>query len=123
VIDGSVEWQTRSDESVRDPHLMACAGQWLLLHAKVDRQRRAFAGAMGAWGGGNTPVCQSGESPCWQPMWIFPFGETSPTEWRNTDAMLTLEGRLFFAREAQRILKLKLVRREWIEDTSYEDVK
>lgn len=113
VIDGAVEWQTPNDESIRDPHLLACAGQWLLLHAKVDRNRRAFAGAMGAWA-----ICQTGESPCWQPRWIIPFGEASRTEWLNTDAMLTAEGRLRIARHTQRHLKLREVLSEWLEDTS-----
>ena len=119
ILDGAIEWQTPNDESIRDPHLLACAGQWLLLHAKVDRRRRAFVGAPGAWGGGETPMCQAGESPCWRSEGGYTtFGETSPTESHNTDAMLTLEGRLFIARWIQRHLKLREIRQQWLEDTS-----
>ena len=119
VIDGAVEWQTPNNESRRDPHFLACAGQWLLLHAKVDRNRLAFAGAMGAWGGGETPICQAGESPCYHPRWIVPFGEASPAEWRNTDAMLTAKGRLRIARHTQRHLKLREIQSEWLDGSTW----
>jgi hypothetical protein len=119
VLEGVLEWQIPNDESVRDPHLMACAGQWLLLHAKLDRRRLAVAGAMGRWGGGDTPWCQLGESPCFHgnALWLN-FGQTTPAESHNTDAMLTFQGRLRMAQFAQEHLKLKAINPRWVSDGS-----
>ena len=42
VLDGVLQRQTPNDESKPPPHLMACAGQWLILHAKLDSSRLAL---------------------------------------------------------------------------------
>jgi hypothetical protein len=114
VLDGTIEWQIPNDESGRTPHLMACAGQWLLLHAKLDRRRLANAGPHGGWGGGETPFCQEGESPCWTPGPWLNFGQTSAAEFRNTEDMLTVQGQIDMARFAQRVLKLNEINPEWL---------
>jgi hypothetical protein len=119
VLDGTIEWQRPNDESGRAPHLMACAGQWLLLHAKLDRRRLANAGPQGGWGGGETPFCQEGESPCWPPGPWLNFGQTSAAEFHNTEDMLTLQGQLRMARFVQRHLKLKEIKPEWLTDTAH----
>lgn len=118
VLDGTIDWQIPNNGSGRAPHLLACAGQWLLLHAKLDRQRLANAGPRGGWGGGETPFCQEGESPCWPPGPWLNFGETSAAEFRNTEDMLTLQGQLRIARFAQEQLKLKEIKPEWLTDTA-----
>jgi hypothetical protein len=123
VLDGTIEWQTPNDESGRAPHLLACAGQWLLLHAKLDRHRLAHAGPRGGWGGGETPFCQEGESPCWQPGPWLNFGLTGAAEFHNTEDMLTLQGQLRMARFAQEQLKLKEIKREWLTDTAERPLK
>jgi hypothetical protein len=43
VLDGAIEWQTPNDEFLRDPHLLACAGQWLMLHGGKPRGIRKLA--------------------------------------------------------------------------------
>ncbi|MGB2606161.1 MAG: hypothetical protein WBC78_21320 [Candidatus Sulfotelmatobacter sp.] len=118
VLDGTIEWQIPNDESGRAPHLMACAGQWLLLHARLDRRRLANAGPHGGWGGGETPFCQAGESPCWPPGPWLNFGQTSAAEFRNTEDMLTLQGQLSMARFAQRVLKLREINPKWLTATA-----
>jgi hypothetical protein len=116
ILDGNIEWQSPNDESARDPHLMACAGQWLLLHAKLDRHRLAVAGPSG-WGGGDTPLCRVGESPCWVPSLWLGFGQTSPAEFQNTEHMLTPKGQLAMAQFAQRHFKLREIETEWLANT------
>jgi len=114
VLDGTIDWQTPNDESERPPHLMACAGQWLLLNAKLDPKRLAHAGPDRQWGGGDTPFCLQGESPCWHPRLWINFGQTSPAELVNTNAMLTPAGRLRHAQFVQQHLKLKEINPEWL---------
>jgi hypothetical protein len=113
ILDGTIEWKTPNDNQKRDPHLMACAGQWFLLNAHLDPMRLAVAGPSD-WGGGRTQFCQPGESPCWLPSGWLNFGQTSPAEFANTEAMLTTEGQLRRARFAQRILHLHEVLPEWL---------
>jgi hypothetical protein len=95
---------------------MACAGQWLLLNAKLDERRLAHAGPDRLWGGGDTPFCLLEELPCWHPRLWMNFGQTSYTELQNTESMLTLKGQLHMARFAQRHLKLKEIKAEWLSD-------
>jgi len=113
VLDGTIEWETPNDNQKRDPHLMACAGQWLLLNARLDPMRLAVAGPSD-WGGGKTPWCQPGESPCWHPNGWLNFGQTTPAEFTNTESMLTAAGQLRVARFAERTLHLREVQREWL---------
>jgi len=115
ILDGTIDWQVPNDDSGRAPHLMACAGQWLLLHAKLDRRRLAHAGPTQHWGGNDTPFCLPGEVPCWHGGLWLNFGQTSPAEFGNTERMLTHEGRLSMARFAQRVLELKEVKPEWLQ--------
>ena len=114
ILDGTIEWQTPNDESKRPAHVMACAGQWLLQHASLDRHRLAVAGTTADWGGGDTPFCLAGERPCWSPGAWLNFGQASPAEWGNTNAMLTIEGQLHMARFAQQHLQLAEVKPEWL---------
>src|SRR5262249_512789 len=114
VLDGTIEWQAPNDGSKRPPHVMACAGQWLLLNANLDKERLAVAGVLGPWGGGDPPICQPGERPCWHPKLWINFGQSSPVELVNTDAMLTLGGQLRMARSAQRHLRLAEVQPSWL---------
>jgi len=114
ILDGTIDWQVPNDDSARAPHLMACAGQWLLLHAKLDLHRLAHAGPTRHWGGNDAPFCLPGEVPCWQPGPWLNFGLTSPAELHNTERMLTHEGQLSMAQFAERTLHLKEVNPEWL---------
>jgi len=115
VLDGTIEWQQPNDNAKRPPHVMACAGQWLLLNERLDTKRLAVAGAIGDWGGGDTPLCLPGERPCWAGIVIWlNFGQTWQYDWSNTDAMLTLKGQLRMARFAQQHLHLAEVKPEWL---------
>jgi len=114
VLDGTIEWEVPNDNAKRSPHVMACAGQWLLLNERLDTKRLAIAGALGDWGGGDTPFCLSGERPCWGGIAVLNFGQTWPYDLSNTDAMLTLNGQLRMARFAQQQLRLSEVKREWL---------
>jgi hypothetical protein len=120
VLDGTLEWRTPNDEAERSPHLMACAGQWLLLNAPLDKRRLAIAGPNRHWGGGDTPVCQREEQPCWNPRLWLNFGQTSHAEYVNTQSMLTLSGQLGMARFAQRALRLKEVKPEWLAEPQHQ---
>jgi hypothetical protein len=107
VLNGTLEW---------DPHLMACAGQWLLLNTRLDRHRLLVAGTRGRWGGGDTPLCMPGEKPCFVAKGGIGFGETrGVVESANTDRMLTVEGRLEMAQWAQEHLKLRQIKPEWLD--------
>ena len=114
VLDGTIQWQTPNDESKRAAHVLACAGQWMMLNFKMDRHLRAFAGTTLNWGGGDTPLCLEGERPCWTPDqgWLG-FGQASPAEQGNTNAMLTRNGQLNLARFLQKQLKLGKLKSEW----------
>jgi len=112
VLDGTIEWQRPSDDAKRPAHVMACAGQWLLLNANIDRTRTAIAGTT-AWGGGDTPLCLSGERPCWKPNAVMGFGQTTLHEFQNTNSMLTLKGQLRIARFAQQVLHLSELKPEF----------
>jgi hypothetical protein len=112
VLDGTIEWQTPNDNSKRPAHVMACAGQWLLLNASLDSKRLAIGGTTN-WGGGDTPLCLPGERPCWTPIAVMGYGQASPAEWSNTDALLTLKGQLRIASFARQQLRLAELKPEW----------
>jgi hypothetical protein len=114
VLDGTIEWQTPNDDSKQPYHLVACAEHWLLQNGNVDTERLAQAGP-GAWVGSGGYYCLVGESPCYHSQAILTFGETSDTEFRNTERMLTPKGRLEMARWMQRHLDLKEINPVWLE--------
>ncbi|HXM23616.1 MAG TPA: hypothetical protein VN948_20330 [Terriglobales bacterium] len=114
VLDGSIEWERPNDDSKQAYHLTACAGHWLLENVSVDRQRLAQAGP-GAWSGSNGGYCLEGESPCYHSHLWLNFGLISNAEFRNTERMLTAEGRLHMAQWTQRHLKLKEINPGWLE--------
>jgi hypothetical protein len=114
VLDGTIEWETPNDDSKQPYHLIACAEHWLLQNGNLDRDRLAQAGP-GAWVGSGGYYCLVGESPCDHSQAILTFGETSDTEFRNTDKMLTREGRLEMAQWMQRQLDLKEINPLWFE--------
>jgi hypothetical protein len=116
ILDGTIEWLAPNDDSWRSPHQMACAGQWLLLNVKLDRERLAVAGTHGKWGGGDTPICLPGERPCFDGHTWINFGQASSAESHNTDFMLTPEGRLKMARFAQKLLHLGELKPEWFDE-------
>lgn len=114
VLDGIVEWERPDNTSRRSAHLLACAGQWLLVHTAVDRAFSMFAGHLEPWGGGDTSFCRLGESPCFGPdAGIIGFGQTTPVEYRNTDLMLSSEGQFRLATFAQKQLRLSGLKSEW----------
>jgi hypothetical protein len=119
VLDGTMSWNRPSDtagETRHSPHLLACAGQWLLTNASVDRGRLAQAGYLGQWGGGETPGCMPGEVPCWNGSVYLNFGENPNYESGNTKRMFTREGQLEFANFARRHLGLKQIQPEWLQE-------
>ena len=60
VLDGTIEWQIPSDASIRHPHRMACAGQWLTLTAHLSNSTDHSHVVVGTLRGG---PCQMGERP------------------------------------------------------------
>jgi len=114
VLDGTIEWEIPNDNSKQAYHLVACASHWLLENVNVDRQRLAQAGP-GAWVGTGGYFCLEGESPCYCGRAILNFGETTNSEFRNTEKMLTRAGRLQMAQWTQRELDLKEINPEWFE--------
>ena len=117
ILDGTIEWETPNDNSKQPYHLIACASHWLLENVDVDRQRLAQAGP-GAWVGTGGYFCLEGESPCYGGRAILNFGETTNSEFRNTEKMLTRAGRLEMAQWTQRELNLKEINPEWFEPVS-----
>jgi hypothetical protein len=118
VLDGSINWNPPNDDSARSPHLWACSGQWLLVHVNLDRDRLAQAGPNLHWGGGDTPLCMVGESPCWTGGPWLNFGQTSAAEFRNTEKMLRV-GCATMASFAQRVLRLRPVEPKWLGVVKY----
>jgi len=119
LLDGTMSWNQPTDnssENRRSPHLLACAGQWLLLNASIDRDRIAHAGYHGEWGGGTTPGCMPGEVPCWNLGTWLNFGESPDHETGNTKLMLTRAGQIEFANFARRHLGLAVIRPEWLDE-------
>ena len=110
VLDGTIEWQAPSDASIRNPHLMACAGQWLMLTAHLSNYGEHSHLLVGT--GGET--CQLEERPCFSPQTWLNFGQTGPAEYQNTFSMLTVGGVTRFAEYARRHLNLKEINPEWL---------
>src|SRR5262249_37075873 len=73
ICTGILEWDLPRDELGRDPHLMACAGQLLLLNARLDRHKLLVVGTQGRWGGGDPPLCTPREKPCFAPTAAIGF--------------------------------------------------
>lgn len=119
VLDGEMSWvqpMGTSAANQRSPHLLACAGQWLLTNASLDTQRLAVAGYMGHWGAGTTPVCLPGEDPCWNGILYLNFGESASHETANAKRMFNREGQLEFANFARRNLGLAEIQPAWLEE-------
>jgi hypothetical protein len=114
VLDGTIEWETPNDDSKQPYHLVACAEHWLLQNGNVDTDRLAQAGP-GAWVGTGGYFCLEGESPCYGGRALLNFGETTNSEFRNTERMLTPKGRLEMAQWMQRQLDLKEINPVWFE--------
>ena len=100
-----------------------CAGQWLLQHVNIDLTRAADAGnhKLG-WIENDVSPCgvevESGKARCWPGGLWLGFGQTCLPESRNTDSLLTLEGEVWMAQFAQKHLKLKEVKPEWLTETT-----
>jgi hypothetical protein len=121
VLDGTIDWLSPNDESIRSPEFQFCAGQWLLQHVNLDPMRAADAGNRKiGWRDNDVTNCGlelSSKTRCWPGgMWLD-FGQTGEAESHNTDRMLTFEGQLWMARVAQKYLKLKEVMPEWLTET------
>ena len=113
VLDGDLDWRVANDTNARSPHVMACAGQWLLENAKLDSKRLIVAGPLGTWGGGETPKCMPGQIPCFNPIVHLNFGDSTGVDSSNTDLMLTADGQFGLAKFAAKSVKLGAVRPEW----------
>lgn len=126
VLDGVINWQSGSnDDSIRPPEFQFCAGQWLLQNLSLDLTRTADAGTQKlGWIDNDVSRCgveRSGRARCWPSgMWLD-FGQTGDAPSRNTDAMLTLKGQILMAQVAQKRLKLKEIKPEWLtgNDTAF----
>jgi len=121
VLDGTIDWLSPNDESIRSPEFQFCAGQWLLQHVNLDPMRAADAGSRKiGWRDNDVTNCGlelSSKARCWPGgMWLD-FGQIGQAESHNTDRMLTFEGQLWMARFAQEYLKLKEVKPEWLIET------
>lgn len=121
VLDGVIDWQSANDDSIRPPEFQFCAGQWLFQHVNLDPTRTADAGNHKVgWIDNDVTNCGlelSGRARCWPGRWSMGFGQIGQAESHNTDMMLTLEGQLWMARFAQKQLKLKEVKAEWLTET------
>lgn len=115
VLDGTMSWNQANNDNTRSPHLLACAGQWLLTNASLDTRRLGMAGYVGQWGAGETPVCMPGEVPCWNGIVYLNFGENPNYESGNTKRMLTRAGQLEFAEFARRHLGLAAIQPQWLD--------
>jgi hypothetical protein len=111
VLDGAIEWRIPSDSSIRDPHLLACAGHWLMLTAHLSNYRDHSHLLVGTFGGG---PCQLDERPCFNPQSWLNFGQTGPAEYENTNEMLTVGGAKHLAEFARTHLKLTQIKPEWL---------
>lgn len=110
VLDGDLHWKQGTERNERAPHLMSCAGQWLLEHANLDSRQLILAGPPGRWGGGDTPACMPGERPCWNPNGgVLHFGASASL----TNKMLTAEGQYELARTVARWVKVGALQPEW----------
>jgi hypothetical protein len=112
LLDGQMNL---NDDNFRSAHLLACTGQWLLNHTKLDprKNRLAVVGPYGDWGGGDTPNCLPGETPCWVGIAWLNIGQTTPNEQHNTKLMLTSEGQLRMAKALARWLELTGLEPQW----------
>jgi hypothetical protein len=122
VLDGTIEWLTPNDDSIRPTEFQFCAGQWLFQHVNLDLHRLANAGNLRTgWipdGLNRCGVEQSGQARCWPGGLGMGFGQTGPAESRNTDLMLTLQGQLWMARISQKQLNLREIDPEWLTDAA-----
>lgn len=113
VIDGDIQWEQPNDNNYRSPHLLACAGQWLLQHVSLDSASLLVAGPIGPCGGDDTPDCLLGKSRYWPSRGWINFGQTSPAELINTDRMLTGKGQFELALHSSKWIKLRTLKPEW----------
>jgi hypothetical protein len=123
VLDGVINWQLGpNDDSIRLPEFQFCAGQWLFRNLSLDLTRTADAGNRKlGWIDNDVSECgveQSGKARCYPGGYWLDFGQIGDAESRNTDAMLTLKGQMFMAQEAQKRLKLKEIKPEWLTETT-----
>ena len=114
VFDGTIEWQIPSDASIRDPHLMACAGQWLTLAAHLSNDTDHSHLVVGTGLKLRGAPCHEGERPCFQPQNWLNFGETGRVASQSTFDMLTVEGVTQFAGFAKGMLQLKEINSGWL---------
>src|SRR5262249_37902893 len=57
VLDGTIEWLTPNEDFKKpEAWTLACAGQWLFVNTKLDRERLAIAGPQNILGG-HPPLC------------------------------------------------------------------
>lgn len=123
VLDGAINWQSgANDDSIRPPEYQFCAGQWLFKNLILDLTRTAEAGNQ-KLGSIDIDVSrcgveESGKAPCWPGGVWLDFGQTGQAESRNTDGMLTLKGQILMAQFAQKRLKLREVKPEWLTETA-----
>ena len=126
VLDGVINWQSgANDDSIRSPEYQFCAGQWLFQNLILDLTRTAEAGNQKlGWIDNDVNRCgveESGRAPCWPGGAWLDFGQTGQAESRNTDEMLTLKGQIRMAQFAQKHLKLREVKPEWLTETAQSD--
>jgi len=122
ILDGTIEWLTPNDDSIRPTVFRFCAGQWLFQHVNLDLHRLANAGNFKVgWIPNGLSQCgidDSGKAQCWPGGFGDGFGQTSPAELRNTNSFLRPEGVLFHARSLQKQLKLKELDPAWFADVT-----
>ena len=123
VLDGVINWQLGpNDDSIRPPEFQFCAGQWLFQNLSLDLTRAADAGTQKlGWIDNRVSRCgveRSGKAQCWPGSYWLDFGQTGEAESRNTDEMLTLKGQVFMAQVAQKRLRLKEIKPEWLAETA-----
>jgi len=122
VLDGTIDWLSPNDESIRPPEFQFCAGQWLFQHVNLDPTRAVDAGNRKiGWRDNDVTNCGlelSGKARCWPGGMSMGYGQIGQAESHNTDLMLTLEGQMRMAQFAQKHLKLKEVKAEWLTEAA-----
>jgi hypothetical protein len=123
VLDGTIDWQFPNDESIRPPEYLFCAGEWLMQHVNLDLTRTADAGNQKlGWIENDVSPCglefETRTARCWPGGFWMDFGQLGQAESRNTDLMLTPTGQLRMAQSAQKQLKLKEIKPEWLAESA-----
>jgi hypothetical protein len=115
MLDGTIDSETRLDNTDIRSEDVACPALWLMSNANLDPDRLVIGGPIKR--PFVEPFCQdANKQPCWDPMFYFYW---SPDHEENyTRKMKTIEGQLWMIRNLPEELGLKNVNPEWLKPDS-----